>query len=151
MNEALQRLIVRWESFAQEANAQLRQPSADPHTRIHYHAVAETYRQAAKDLRAALEGISPTSDDQMPAPTAFLQITLDQANALLRRAGLNINTIYIHDDGAMTAVFPRLQPYSQEERSRRLYAAESRVTILNMGKMPDTGDPYIDFAVIDEQ
>ncbi|MCA9909418.1 MAG: hypothetical protein KC519_12265 [Anaerolineae bacterium] len=151
MNDDLHRLIARWESFAQDAHTRLRQPSGDPHTRIHYQAVADTYLQAAKDLRATLEGRSSASGDQMPAPPSFLQITRDQANRLLHRAGLNINTIYIHDDGAMTAVFPRLQPYSQEERSRRLCAAESRVTILDMGKMPDTGDPYIDFALIDEQ
>ncbi|MBE0688806.1 MAG: hypothetical protein IH587_01635 [Anaerolineae bacterium] len=151
MNETLQTLITRWEAFARDAQSQLQQQSGDPHTRIYYQAIAQTYQRAAEELRAVAEGKTPPSDSQIPGPPAFLHMTRDQTTRLLDRAGLNITTLYMHDDGALTVVFPRLQPYSQEERLRRLCAAESRVTILDMGKLPDTGDPYIDFAIMDDQ
>lgn len=151
MNDTLQTLIMRWEAFAKEAQSRLHESSSDPHTRIYYQAVAQIYRRTADELRAATEGELPAADDQIPGPPIFLRMTREQANNLLARAGLNIASLYLHDDGALTVVFPRLQPYSQEERLRKLRAAESRVTILDMGKLPDTGDPYIDFALMDEQ
>ena len=151
MNESLQTLIMRWEAFAKEAQSRLHEPTGDPHTRIYYQAVAQTYQCTAEELRAVTEGQLPPADDQIPRPPVFIHMTREQVNSLLNRAGLNITTLYLHDDGALTVVFPRLQPYSQEERLRRLRAVESRVTILDMGKLPDTGDPYIDFALMDEQ
>lgn len=151
MSDTLQTLIMRWEAFAKDAQSRLQQASGDPHTRIYYQAVAQTYQRTADELRAAIEGYLPPADDEIPGPPIFMRVTRDQIINLLNRAGLNITRLYLHDDGALTVVFPRLQPYSQEERLRKLREAESRVTILDMGKLPDTGDPYIDFALMDKQ
>jgi hypothetical protein len=154
MHDSLHDLIHTWRARANEAADFLkRDTSADAHTRYFQHAVMQTYRQAAAELEAVVQ---PDRDgDGIPdAPVqapAAVTLTRAQAQALLKNAGLHARELHLHADGALTLIFPRLQPLTQDERVSRLQNADARVTILDMGKLPDTGDPYIDLALIEHE
>jgi hypothetical protein len=147
--DALTALIAQWETLASEAKARLQHDHVgDTFTRYHYQAVMATYRRAAADLREVITDPAQSAAPP-PAPTDYIPMTTETAATLLRSAGLHTREIYVHKDGAVTAVFPRLQPDTQDARAERLLRADDRMMILAVGKLPDTGDPYIDFALLD--
>lgn len=81
--------------------------------------------------------------------TVYVKLTKERAGDLLLRAGLHVARLYVHSDGAATAIFSRLQPYTQDERIQRLLALDARITMLDQGKLPDSSESFIDFALLD--
>jgi hypothetical protein len=141
---AITTLIGQWESLAREARERSRTDRVgDVQTAYYYKGVTDTYQQVIDGLRTLLG-----SDDEIvvPPPGDYLPVSEQAINDLLTRAGLYPRTLHTHDDHALTAVFSRLQPISQEQRLSLLAQADPRIIILDQGKLSDSNDPFIDFA-----
>jgi len=143
LRAALTALIRTWDANGRAANDEVRKRRVtDTSNARLYQAKSQIYAETADALRELLDDTTPPS---VSAPE-FVSIEESAVVALLERVGLRPRTLHRHPDGAFTAVFPRLQTLSQEERSERLASADARIQILNTGKLPDSGEPYIDFA-----
>lgn len=141
--DALRALIARWEAAARMAQEQVRQRRVvDTNSAHFYQGVERTFLQVADDLRALIDVGEPAPEP----PPLYLAVHEHAVRDLFQRAGLFPRVLHAHADHAFTAVFPKLQPISQEKRIAALTAADPRVIILDQGKLPDTGDPFIDFA-----
>jgi len=146
--EALRQLAKEWEGKAREFQSRARvEKAGDIHTAYYYRGVVDTYQRAASSLRAMLS----TNLDTVEAKSLqYRTTTMDEARSALSNAGLHARELSQHSDGAFTAIFSRLQPITQEQRIGRLSAANPHLIILDTGNLPDSGEPYIDFAFTSE-
>jgi hypothetical protein len=55
----------------------------------------------------------------------------------------------MNPNNVFTAVFSRWQPLSEDERLKKIKAADPRIVVVATGKQRDTGDYFIDFAFKD--
>ncbi len=142
-------LIARWESLADAAKTRMQLEHAiDPHMRMFYKGMIQAYRQAAAELRVS-SGARPAAQPTSGGAPVFDKLSRDAVLGLLARANLKAADIYLHADGAATAIFTRLHPLTNEERIAQLQAVDVRLVILDAGRLRDSGDPFIDFALID--
>ncbi len=147
----LEHLLGSLESRRQEAYERAKQGYAqDWRLDYFYRGVIKTYDDLIVDLRQLL---SSGDDEALPVPDAPIQYLLvdqEEIETMLNRVGVYTRAITLHPDGAITAVFSRVQPTPQEERIARLKSADPRIVILDTGKLGDTGEPFIDFALTTE-
>lgn len=142
----LRGLIDQWDAMRREAEAQARKEATVNSGRAYYlQGVAKTLDKMVGDLRELVD--TPTTPEAETAqPMSYIVITEGEVSRLLKGVGLFPRTLHAHPDYAFTAVFPRLQPLSQEKRIELISGADPRIIILDHGRLPDTGEPYIDFA-----
>ncbi len=144
--DALHQLAREWESSAREFLTRARvEKAGDIHTAYYYRGVVDTYQRTASALRVLLSTNQPTAE--VPA-LQYRIATLDEARVALEKAELYARDLRQHEDGAFTAIFSRLQPITQEQRVGRLSSVNQHVIILDTGSLPDSGEPYIDFAFV---
>jgi hypothetical protein len=141
---AIADMIDQWENLARDARARSRtERTGDAYTAYYYKGVADTCQHVLDQLRMLLD----TGEVVVPVPTAdYMPVSEQSVNELLSSIGLYPRTLHVHADHVFTAVFSRLQPISQDQRIQALNQADSRIVVLDYGKLPDTNDPYIDFA-----
>lgn len=141
---AITALITRWQHLARDARERSRtERTGDAYTAYYYKGVADTCQQVIESLYLLLGSDAPTAQ----SPTvAYLPVGEQTVNDLLSSTGLFPRALHAHADHAFTAVFSRLQPITQEQRLQKLTEADSRIVILDQGKLPDSNDPFIDFA-----
>jgi hypothetical protein len=138
-------LISEWEQLAREARERARiDRVGDVQNAYYYRGAAEAYTRAVQSARALLDG-GALPEAEQAAPN-YAHLSEDEVSSLLNNAGLFARSLLVHDDGAFTAVFSRLQPVTQDKRLQLLNAADPRLTILDYGNLPDSGEPYVDFA-----
>lgn len=141
---AIAALIDQWETLARDARERSRtERVGDVQTAYYYKGVTDTYQQVIANLRALLD---PEVETALPPTHDYVPVSEQAINDLLKHAGLYPRALHAHPDHAFTAVFSRLQPISQEQRLRTLTEVDSRIVILDHGKLPDSNDPFIDFA-----
>jgi hypothetical protein len=149
MSQTTATLIAHWEKLANAAQTRMQVAhAADPLMRMFYKGMIQAYRQAASELREA-NGSLPTAQTVSEDVRVFDKLSREGVLRLLARANLNAANIYLHADGAATAIFPRLHPLTNEERIAQLQAVDARLVILDSGRLRDSGDPFVDFALID--
>ena len=141
---AIADMIDQWETLAHDARARSRSERVgDVQTAYYYKGVADTCQQVIDHLRMLLGAdevaVSTSSADYVP-------VGEQAVNDLLTHIGLYPRALHVHADHVFTAVFSRLQPISQDQRIQAINEADSRIVILDYGKLPDSNDPYIDFA-----
>jgi hypothetical protein len=142
----LRGLIEQWDAMRKEAEAQARKDAAVDTGRAYYfQGVAKTLRKMVGDLRELVD-TPATPEAEAAQPMSYIVITEGEVSHLLKGVGLFPRTLHVHPDYAFTAIFPRLQPLSQEKRIELLMTADPRIVVLDQGRLPDTGEPYIDFA-----
>lgn len=137
-------MIDQWESLAHDARERSRtERTGDAYTAYYYKGVADTCQHVIDQLRTLLD----TGDVAAPsASVEYMPVSEQAVNDLLVQIGLYPRTLHVHADHVFTAVFSRLQPISQDQRIQALNEADARIIVLDYGKLPDTNDPYIDFA-----
>jgi hypothetical protein len=142
----LRSLIEQWDAMRKEAEAQARkEATVDTGRAYYFQGIAKTLGRMVSDLRELVD--TPTTPEAEAAqPMSYIVITEGEVSRLLKGIGLFPRTLHAHPDYAFTAVFPRLQPLSQDKRIELLTGADPRIIILDEGRLPDTGEPYIDFA-----
>lgn len=144
LRAALTALLSRWSAAAAEAQQKAGDRRLGDIQQAYFqHGVYKTYLAAIADLGALIGTDTPPP----PAAHHYALIPLEQARALLERAGLYPRDLLAHRDGAFTAQFSRLQPVTQAQRVERLSAADPRVVVLDVGFLADNGEPFIDFAL----
>ena len=140
-------LLNVWEARAREAREHSRSNRVgDVQTAYYYKGVSDTYQQVMGELKSLLESEVQQTTAEAPA---YRRVTRQQVSELLHRVGLHPRELNIHSDHAITAVFSRLQPVSQEQRIRLLSDASPSIVVLDYGKLPGTNEPFIDFAFMD--
>jgi hypothetical protein len=146
--DALRLLVKDWESRVNAARLRAdRAGAADVHQMYYQQGQAEAYKKAADAVRLLLgESEELTETHPAPAQVTYELVPGKEVQAILARAGLNVRTLYSHSDNAFSAIFPRLHPMSHDERLQALAGADPRIVVLESGKMPDSGEFYIDFA-----
>ncbi len=112
-----------------------------------YRGVITTYNDVIKDLSELLQTGDDIAQPVPPPPPQYLAVGEEEVSTMLNRVGVYARQVIIHADGAVTAIFARMQPIPQEERIAKLKTADTRIVILDTGKLPDSGEPYIDFAL----
>ncbi len=143
---ALAALADQWDALADAAREQTRLTHASDLSRVaYYQGVVKTYQEAAQALR---DLIVPPADPPPTPPPTYLRLSESEVNALLQPIGLFARTLTLHADGVFTAVFSRLQPFTQESRIQLLSAADPRIVIIDQGKLRDSSEPFIDFAFV---
>ncbi|GEM_PF-2412527 len=148
---ALLHLLEGWEAQKREAHERYRHERAsNVQTAYFFQGVTETYARAIADVRDLLASGDDHAQPMPAEPVTYLPMGIEEVEHLLNSAGVYSRQITLHPDNAITAVFARLQPVPQDERLRRLQEADERIVILDSGKLPDTGEPYIDFGFKDE-
>lgn len=155
LHAELRALIETWEARVREAQSRIpleRQRSSQ--TAYQLDAAAKAFQRAADELRRLLEARqSSEAVVEDGEPFAYLPVEHAQVQALLERAGLHARTLSAHADNAFTVTFSRMQPVSPDQRVQQLTAAAAalgehglRLLVLDYGKLPDSGEPFIDFA-----
>lgn len=149
--DALAALLARWQARLTEAAERSRQTkSGDLQAAYYYRGVADTYRAALAELRELFASGEPVTPVE-PAPAVKFDLLSEaQVQTLLTGIGLFPRRLQRHEDGAFTAIFSRLQPVSAARRRELLLAADPRLRILHEGALPDTGDPYLEFAWVSD-
>lgn len=146
-------LIQTWEARVREAQARLpleRQRSSQAAYQLD--AAAKAFQRAADELRQLLEAHQPAeAESESGEPFAYVPVDRTHVQALLNRAGLHARSLSVHADNAFTVTFSRMQPVVPEQRVSQLTAAALsehglRLLVLDYGKLPDSGEPFIDFA-----
>ena len=147
-------LIQTWEARVREAQARIpleRQRSSQAAYQLD--AAAKAFQRAADELRQLLEAHqSSEAENESGEPFAYVPVDRAQVQALLNRAGLHARSLSVHADNAFTVTFSRMQPVAPEQRVSQLTAAAAlsehglRLLVLDYGKLPDSGEPFIDFA-----
>lgn len=140
---ALQPLLESWDALAQEARARSRAShTGDAQAAYYYKGVLDTLQRVIGDVQALLgEAGAPAAAQESYAP-----VTEAAVEALLSRVGLYPRALRVHDDYVVTAVFSKLQPLWQDRRLHLLAEIDSAIVVIDHGRLPDTGDPFIDFA-----
>lgn len=142
----LRGLTEQWDAMRREAESQARkEATVDTGRSYYFQGVAKTLSKMVGDLRELID-MPTTPEAEVAQPMSYIVVTEGEVNRLLKGVGLFPRTLHAHPDYAYTAVFPRLQPLSQEKRIELLTGADPRIIILDHGRLPDTGEPYIDFA-----
>ncbi len=112
-----------------------------------YRGVISTYNDVIKDLSELLQTGDDIAQPVPPPPPQYLAVSEEDVATMLNRVGVFARQVIVHADGAITAIFARMQPTPQDERIAKLRSADTRIVILDTGKLPDSGEPYIDFAL----
>lgn len=161
LSAALRELANRWALKARDyARESKDKQSSDPQSAAYNRGIAETYYKLATELAemikqggsasasAAPAAVSTSAADAPPAPTPsqYLKLSVGEVLRILEYGGVTPRDVREHSDNAFTAIFSRWQPMDITERLALIRAADLRIVILAQGKMPDTGDPYVDFA-----
>jgi hypothetical protein len=155
LNAQLRELANKWVMKAREYARDAKAPDADPRTATYNRGIAETYHKLALELAeviknapagggAPAEAAAPVEE---AAPAVLYEpMSIGDVLRVLDYAGLNPRDVTPHKDNVFTAIFSRWHPLNDFERQQKMKAADSRIVILNVGKLSDTHDPYIDFA-----
>lgn len=144
----LERLIADLEAREREAAERAKQGYAtDWRVDYFYRGVIKTYQDVITDLHQFLSSGDQQAQPIPTPPVQYMPLEPYEVERLIEKAGIHARSTMLHSDGAVTAIFARLQPMTQEERITRLKNADPRVVVLDVGKLPDTGEPYIDFAL----
>jgi hypothetical protein len=128
---------------------------------------AESFHKAALELAAVLQGEAGalatgerravTDTNTVPAANtgagsaavSYASIPIREVVMMLDYAQVNARDITMNPNNVFTAVFSRWQPLSEDERLKKIKAADPRIVIVATGKQRDSGDYFIDFAFKD--
>jgi hypothetical protein len=162
----LRALANRWALTARDhaRESKARSSAGDETKAAYYRGLAETYHKLAMELAEGIKQLpanapaaAPAVNAPLPAPapaqappaapaSSYAPVPLSEALRMLDYAGVNARDVKQHKDNAFTAIFSRWQPFSESERLDRIKSVDPRIIILGNGKLPDTHDPYVDFA-----
>jgi hypothetical protein len=154
----LRGLANRWallaRDYARESKTHTEQ--RDEVKAAHYRGMAETYYKLALELAEVVKTMptgapvvaAPQTVDAPPVPqaTPYAAVSINEAMRILDYAGVSARDVKQHKDNVFSAVFSRWQPVSERERIEQITRFDQRIVILSSGLLPDTKDPYIDFA-----
>ncbi len=168
LNE-LRALANRWaikaRDFARDAKS-----NADAGQAQYYRGMADGYYRAATELAATLKGETTTaepatntstpaaprpatnaaSDGTQPAapaaPVEYIALPVNEIMNMLEYSDLNPRDVTFKPGNVVYALFSRWHPLTNHERIAKIAALDSRIVILNYGKVKDTNDPYVEFA-----
>lgn len=143
--ENLMAAVEKWETRAQEALTKRTSARADAHTSYAQKAIADTYKAAARDVRELLESGVDLNAAQ-DAPQVFVAVTRRHVERLLDKAGMKYTAIYEDKGHVFTVIFPKMPPILSDDRIARLKAVTNTLVILESGRLPDTDQPFLDFA-----
>lgn len=148
-------LIAVWETARLAADTEARQQRVGDLRSAYFHqGVGQTYERVIAALYSLLAGNSSEDNAMTDAPT-YRPLSQADAAALLAGVGLHPSTLTHHADGALTAIFQRVSAQTQEARRAALASIvlpglRARIVVLDTGRLRDTGEPYIDFALVEE-
>lgn len=159
----LRALANRWALMARDhaRESKARSGAGDETRAAYYRGLAESYHKLAMELAEVVKQmpasgpaaagqanpVAAPAEDSLAVPEAtYAAVPLAEALRLLDYAGVNARDVKQHKDNAFTAIFSRWQPFSETERLDRIRSVDLRIVILGHGKLPDTFDPYVDFA-----
>lgn len=151
----LRALANRWvllaRDHARESKAQT--DAGDDARAAYYRGMAEACHKLALELAnvvkampAVAQAAAAPEDETTPPETRYAAVTLQEALRTLDYAGVGARDVKQHKDNVFSAVFSRWQPFSETERLDRIRNVDPRIVIVAHGKLPDTHDPYVDFA-----
>ena len=154
----LRALANRWVLMARDhaRESKTRTGEGDEAKAAYYRGLAEAYHKLAMELAEIVKTMPATGPASTPAKSqpaapkapavAYAAVPLGEALRLLDYAGISARDVKQGKDHVFTAIFSRWQPFSETERLDRIKSVDPRVIILGFGKLPDTHDPYVDFA-----
>jgi len=165
----LRALANRWVLMARDhaRESKTRTGEGEEAKAAYYRGLAEAYHKLAMELADVVKAMPatgpaaasaradsvggevapPGQPDASATPAmTYASVPLGEALRMLDYAGISARDVKQHKDYVFTAVFSRWQPFSETERLDRIKSVDPRVVILNFGKLPDTQDPYVDFA-----
>ena len=161
----LRALANRWVLMARDhaRESKTRTGEGDEAKAAYYRGLAEAYHKLALELADVVKAMPATGPSGQPAradsaaapqqpasvdepAVIYANVALGEALRLLDYAGVSARDVKQHKDHAFTAIFSRWQPFSESERIDRMKSVDPRVIIINFGKLPETHDPYVDFA-----
>lgn len=147
----------RWALVARDhaREAKARTTERDEVKAAYYRGLAEAYYKLALELAEVVKTMpetGPAPTPTVPAPPSkptaprYAAVPIQEAIRILDYAGVSARDVKQHKDNVFSAVFSRWQPFSERERIDRITSFDPRILILNSGLLPDTKDPYVDFA-----
>lgn len=146
--EQIDVLAQKWERESQEATKSARKPGTNPNQETRLRAVAHTYQLAAQELRTLTSEALKTDPSQAQAEESpYVIVPLKDLRARIEKTGMKLTNLYEDKrERVYTAIFPKTPPVAIEERVRKLLTLSPEMQILETGKLPETGEPFIDFA-----
>jgi serine/threonine protein kinase len=146
LNADLFTLAFKWEKEAKDAETRGAKSTIDRQTAMFHRGAAKGYSTAAAELRSLLETTSKGGTGPLTAPQVYAPVTRKEAASFLEDLGMKVSYLYEDKGYIFTAIFPKVPLTSLDERIERMLEAASGIVIVESGKLPDTGEPYIDFA-----
>ncbi len=144
--QALLALSDEWDEQAREAVRQGQQLRVgDAQKAAYQRGVARAFEVAAQTLRGLLRADDSTAEDG-DQPQSFAPVSKAQVKRLLDMSGMRVTQLYAHNDNTFSAVFPRAVTISTDDRLNKLRALSAEIIILEWGVLPESSDPYVEFA-----
>jgi serine/threonine protein kinase len=143
----LMALAFKWEKEAKDAETRVAKLTGDRQTAMFHRGAAKGYGSAAAELRSLIETTSQGAA-AVPAapPQIYAPVTRKEAATFLEDLGMKVSYLYEDKGYIFTAIFPKVPLTSLEERIERMRQVAPGIVIIESGKLPDTSEPYIDFA-----
>ncbi|MFN8372275.1 MAG: serine/threonine-protein kinase [Anaerolineae bacterium] len=146
LNADLIGLAQKWEKEARDAETRGAKPTLDRQTAYFHRGTAKGLSAAAAELRSLIETTGKESAAPTAPPQIYAPVTRKEAATFLENVGMKVSYLYEDKGYIFTAIFPKLPLTSIDDRIRKMREMAPGIVIVEAGKLPDTGEPYIDFA-----
>lgn len=157
---ALRDLANKWAMKARDYARDSKTPGMAESTAAHNRGMADGYYKAAVELAEFLKAYtSAPKPAAAPAPAAahaptqpspaapeYLNLPIGEVIDILTFAGTNVRDVTQDREHRYTGIFSRWENLMPHERLDKIKAADSRIVILDSGKVKDTGDHFVVFA-----
>ena len=135
-------LVTAWDSRAQEAQRVLKN-ATDGQTLYYQRAISNTYKTVVTEMRAILKNMESVASGQ---GESYADVSREDVEDLLRKAGMRFKDLYEDNGYIFTVIFPKISIIPMHERVDKLRNIAPQFIELESGKLPDSGEPYLDFA-----
>ena len=134
-----------------EAEEAINQPQTiDTQSLYYQRGQADAYREVLENLNIILnesQDLIPTDDTNGGnSQPVYAAVERRDVERLFRQAKIKPKNLYEDTDDVFTAVFPKALSVSVQERIRQVQSLAPGIVILEYGQLPDTAEPYVDFA-----
>lgn len=142
MRGEVRALVAEWEQRAQEAQRVLKN-ATDGQTLYYQRAISNTYKTVVDEMR----GLLKRADSLAPqAQEIYAEVSRADVELLFSKAGMRFKDLYEDKGSIFTVIFPKMPVMPMRERIEKLVQIAPQFVELESGKLPDTGEPYLDFA-----
>lgn len=148
---SLEALVKEWEILAKKAVSTAQKGGLGDKPASYFNGVATGLQRAISETRSLIktsrETLAAEAGSTEPGvQVAYAKVYDFQVEALLQDNDMQFKKLYMDKDFVWTALFAAVGLQTVEQKVEQLKALNESIVILDSGRLPDSGETYIDFA-----